>query len=934
MPDSRPWFTLKTGRSPALAAHLGIAAAYVLAAQLAFQVGTVHMIVASVWPPAGVALAVLLLFGLRWWPGLLLGAFVGNLLIGVPASLSAAFCVGNTLATVFGVTTLSRMGFSSGLHRVRDALLLIGVAVVSPVISATVGALALHLLAGAPGVDLPTLWINWLTGDAIAIMLVTPLLLAWLQGSRPELSRSRMFEMVLLGLSLLGACAVLRGVSQGYEYAVFPLVSWAGIRFGHRGAGIARVIVACVVVWYTLHATGPFVDLVNEGYWRLQLFLALLAGGTLVLTAMAVGQARVTSALRNSDFRFRRVFEHAGVGIGVVCERGNIIDANSSLQAMLGYSRDEIVGLPIAAVSHPDDVSTSRARLQELVSGQRTTYQMTKRYLRKNGSVFWGRLATTHMPASEDGPGCVIGLIEDISEQRAAEDALRGTSQTLQTLVDASPLAIYTLDAGGRVHTWNHAAERMFGWPAAEVIGHDLPSVPAEEMETFRRSLREVIAGEPLSGYQVQRRRQDGHTIDLRICAAPMPRQDGTIDRIIALAEDVTERKSLGEQLRQAQKMEAIGQLTGGLAHDFNNILTIVITNAALMATELKPEQSDARAELEELHRAALRGVELVRKLMAFSRRRAVELKPIDLGQVITDASQDLGRLLPASVEVAVQVESRAQLTISGDVGAIEQILFNLATNARDAMPEGGTLRLGVYRAWLDEEHRRTRGWGSVGDYIVLTVSDTGCGMSSKVRARAFEPFFTTKEVGKGTGLGMAMVYGLVTQHKGYADLHSEEGRGTTVRLHFPALPVSVQQSNRVSDSPPQVGGKERILVVDDEEGVRRSAVRVLTRFGYAVEEAADGEEALEVVGRGTAPFDLVLSDVVMPRMSGMALYRELRRRDSGARVLLMSGHTAEDLDALEEPDAGVNFLHKPWSITDLLRRVREVLDEGVAARS
>jgi signal transduction histidine kinase/ActR/RegA family two-component response regulator len=451
-------------------------------------------------------------------------------------------------------------------------------------------------------------------------------------------------------------------------------------------------------------------------------------------------------------------------------------------------------------------------------------------------------------------------------------------------------------------------------------------------MDTFRKSLGRVFAGEALRGHQVQRRRQDGHVIDLRIWAAPMRRPDGSTDRVIALAEDVTERKSLGEQLRQAQKMEAIGQLTGGLAHDFNNILTIVITNAALMATELKPEQAEARVELEELHRAALRGVELVRKLMAFSRRRAVEMKAVDLGQVITDASRDLGRLLPASVQVAVQVESGAQLTIHGDVGAIEQILFNLATNARDAMPEGGTLRLGVYRAWLDEEHLRTRGWGSAGEYIVLTVSDSGCGMSSSVRIRAFEPFFTTKGVGKGTGLGMAMVYGLVTQHKGYADLHSEEGRGTTVRLYFPVLPVSVQQSVLRSEPHPPAGGNERILVVDDEDGVRRSAVRVLSRFGYVVEEAADGEGALAAVGQAAAPFDLVISDMVMPRMGGMALYRELRSRDNGARVLLMSGHTAEDLDALDESEAGVRFLHKPWSITDLLRRVREVLDDGLKA--
>jgi PAS domain S-box-containing protein len=643
---------------------------------------------------------------------------------------------------------------------------------------------------------------------------------------------------------------------------------------------------------------------------------------------MAAGQARMTSALRTSELRFRRVFEHAGVGMGVVNEEGRMTDANASMQQMLGYTREELVGRPISSVSHPDDMMASQALLRELVAGQRNTYRLTKRYVRKDGSFFWARLATTHIPGEQEDRGYVVGLVEDITDQICTEAALRETSDTLQTLVDAAPLAIYTLDGEGQVRTWNRAAEEIFGWTAAEVLGAQLPFIPPEEGAKFRQSLRRVLDGELLSGFQVQRRAKDGRLLEIRICAAPMRGPGGNVNQVITLAEDVTERKNLGEQLRQAQKMEAIGQLTGGLAHDFNNILTIVITNAALMATELKSDQSEARVELEEVHRAALRGVELVRKLMAFSRRRAVEMKPLNLGQVITDASRDLGRLLPASVQVAVQVESGVQLTINGDVGAIEQILFNLATNARDAMPEGGTLRLSIYRAWLDEEHRRTRGWGSVGSYIVLTVSDTGCGMSAGVRARAFEPFFTTKEVGKGTGLGMAMVYGLVSQHRGYADLDSAEGRGTTVLLYFPALPVSVEPSTRSPDSQQPAGGKERILVVDDEEGVRRSAVRVLSRYGYAVEEAADGEGALAAVGEAPAPFDLVISDMVMPRMGGMALYRELRNRKSDARVLLMSGHTAEDIDALEEPAAGVKFLPKPWSVTDLLRRVREVLDE------
>jgi PAS domain S-box-containing protein len=584
--------------------------------------------------------------------------------------------------------------------------------------------------------------------------------------------------------------------------------------------------------------------------------------------------------------------------------------------------------------------------LRELLAGQRATFRFVKRYIRKDGSIFWGKLTATNVPDGLEGPDCAIGLVEDISEQRAAEEALAldvarrrqseedllRTTHTLQTLIDASPLTIMTLDGEGRVRSWNHAAEVMFGWTAAEAIGQTVPFVPSESMEHFRDSLRRVWSGENLTGLQVVRCRRDGQKIDVRVCAAPTRDSDGVIDGVIALVEDVTERRSLGEQLRQAQKMEAIGQLTGGIAHDFNNLLTIVITNAALLADEIPQDRADMRAELSDLQRAALSGAEMVRKLMAFGRRRSVEMRPINLGEAISDACHDLSRLLPASVEVGVEVESGPPPTINGDVGAIEQILFNLATNARDAMPDGGTLRLKVYRAWLDDDYVRARGWVGPGEFVVVAVSDTGCGMSRSVQSRAFEPFFTTKEVGKGTGLGMAMVYGLVRQHQGYTDLQSREGRGTTVRLYFPAVAAIAQSSGKQSDNHLRVGGTERILVVDDEEGIRRSAARVLARFGYAVEEASDGEGALAAIRNADPPFDLVLSDVIMPRLSGTALYQELRSNGRGVRVLLMSGHTAEDLDALDDPLAGANFLHKPWSITDLLRRVREVLDERPVA--
>lgn len=933
---------------PPAARYLALAAAYVTAAELGFKVAAVHPVVASVWPPAGLALATLVLLGPGLWPGIFLGAVLANAFNGVGWPGAAVIAAGNSLAAISAAYALRRGGFRFDLHRVRDALLLLGFgALLSPVISATIGTLALHLAAGVPAERITTIWVTWWSGDAIGIMLITPLMVAWADRKLPELTRGRLTEMVILGVALLATSVILMQALHGYQYAILPLVGLAAIRGGPRGASVATLLVGVVGVWHTATNAGPFVGSDQHGMWQLQLFLALLTTMSLLLAAMAAAQFRAAGALHISEQRFRRIFEHSAVGIGVVGAGARFTDANPALRNMLGFSYAELLDRTIADVTHPEDMAGERLMLEELLAGKRASFRLVKRYFRKDGTVFWGKLTATYVPDPGDGPGCGIGLVEDISEQRAAEEALardmacrrqseeelRRTTQTLQTLIDASPLAILTLDSAGLVRSWNRAAEAMFGWSAVEAIGYLVPFVPPEQKAEFRNSVDRVSSGEALTGLQAVRRRRDGQRIDVRICAAPTRDPNGVIDGVIALVEDVTERKNLGEQLRQAQKMEAIGQLTGGLAHDFNNLLTIVITNAALLADEIPQDRVDMREDLSELQRAALRGVELVRKLMAFSRRRAVEMLPINLGEVVSDAARDLGRLLPASVEVEVKAESGAPLTISGDVGGIQQILFNLATNARDAMPDGGTLRFRVYRG-RDEEHRRTRGWGSPGEFIVVAVSDTGCGMSPKVRSRAFEPFFTTKDVGKGTGLGMAMVYGLVTQHKGHADLDSEEGRGTTVRLYFPAVESTVRPLSEPPDARLRVRGSERILVVDDEEGIRRSAVRVLTRFGYAVSEASDGVGAMAAIRNAKVPFDLVVSDVVMPRLSGMALYRELRSHGSGVRVLLMSGHTAEDLDALDEPLSGARFLPKPWSITDLLQRVREVLDEGLAAAS
>jgi PAS domain S-box-containing protein len=794
---------------PVVAMHLGIALGYIVAAQLGFRVATVHPVVASVWPPAGLALAVLLLGGLRLWPGIFMGAIVANAIKDIPLPAATVIGVGNTLAAMLAAFALRRVDFRIGLQRLRDALALLGLgALCAPVVAATIGTLSLYIAGAVPADHLASVWYNWWSGDAIGVMVVAPLVVAWMHGRLPEPTGRRVAEIALLGASLLTVTVVLVRVLQSYEHAVFPLVGWAAIRYGQRGASIAAALVASVAMWQTVQGFGPFLSSGNDGLWRLQLFLALLAIGSLVIGAMATAQVRMEEA-------------------------------------------------------HAQD-----------------------------------------------------------------EEKLRRTTQLLSTLIDAAPLAILAVDPKGCVRSWNRAAEQMFGWPEAEVMGQTVPFVPPQALQAFRASLRRVLDGEALTGLQVRRNRRDGITLDLRICAAPTRAPDGTIDGVIAIAEDVTERKSLGEQLKQAQKMEAIGELTGGISHDFNNILTVVITNAALLADQIGLDRADMRGEVTDLQRAALRGAELVRKLMTFSRRRDLELSPVNLADVLTEMERALRRLLPKSVEVSSQIDNAGPLTIQGDVGAIEQILFNLATNGRDAMPDGGTLRLAVYRAWLDKEHRRTHGWGTSGEYIVLAVSDTGCGMSPETRARVFEPFFTTKEASKGTGLGMSMVYGLMKQHNGYISLYSEPGSGTTFRLYFPAATAGTQASAALANAAAPIGGTERILIVDDDDGIRRSAARVLKRSGYATEEAADGDKAMALLGGAENPFDLVLTDLVMPHMGGLTLYEQVQAHGNGTRVLLMSGYTAEDVRALNGAQPGLRFLHKPWTVTDLLRRVRGILDE------
>jgi len=510
-------------------------------------------------------------------------------------------------------------------------------------------------------------------------------------------------------------------------------------------------------------------------------------------------------------------------------------------------------------------------------------------------------------------------------QRKRAEEALRRSEASLRGFVDNTVFGISRSTADGTVVTANHALARILGFASPEeLLGLNVAADFYRRPEDRRAVNVEMQRGDRFENLEAEWKRRDGSPLTVRMSGRTVRSSDGGVTGYEVIIEDITERRALEGQLRQAQKMEAVGQLAGGVAHDFNNLLTTILASSELLATGL-PAGTPHRDDVEMIHQAAQRAAELTRDLLAFSRRQALELQAVPLGGLVADFARLARRIVPEDVEVIVQVDAPGGV-VRADAGAVEQILMNLVTNSRDAMPGGGTLRLLVGPGVLDEETCRARGWGTPGAYVVLAVSDTGAGMDAKTQQHIFEPFFTTKPVGQGTGLGMAMVYGLVKQHGGFVNVYSEPGLGTTVRVYFPVA-AEAPSRKRVTPAGDVREGKETILLVEDDAILRRTAKRVLEKFGYTVVTATDGLDALSVIQGQPAPADLIISDVVMPHASGPQLLSALRGAGARPRILFTSGYAARDVRERNSLETGVPFLAKPWTITELLRKVREVLD-------
>ncbi len=520
----------------------------------------------------------------------------------------------------------------------------------------------------------------------------------------------------------------------------------------------------------------------------------------------------------------------------------------------------------------------------------------------------------------------VVGVATDITERRRAEQALRRADEASRMLVHQAPFGILRATPDGTFLSVNPALVEMLGYESeAELLGRNLDRDVFKEPAARARYLAQMNDATGAVETQGVWRRKDGEAITVRLYGRSVRYEDGRIECHEVFAEDVSERRGLEEQLRQAQKMEAIGQLTGGIAHDFNNLLTIILANAELLS------RGPDEASLRDIISAAVSGRLMVNQLLGFARRSTLTLEPVHLGHLLNDLAAVLRRVLPADIELLVFADEDLP-EVSADGHAVEQILLNLVNNARDAMPDGGVLRLETSCTWISDAQRDVLGPGAASEYVCLAVDDTGQGMDEATRQRAFEPFFTTKPVGKGTGLGLATVYGLIKQHGGFVQIDSAPGAGTRLRIYFPVAEETTRR--RASGSHEQMalpaeGGKETVLVVEDQAQLRRATVYTLEHAGYTVLAAGDGIEALHLLRQHPAPIHLVFTDVVMSRLGGRGLYEIDRREGRTTPYLFTSGYTGRG----EEPlDPSLPFLPKPWTSADLLARVRQTLDSAKAS--
>ncbi|HPY30470.1 MAG TPA: PAS domain S-box protein [Verrucomicrobiota bacterium] len=639
-----------------------------------------------------------------------------------------------------------------------------------------------------------------------------------------------------------------------------------------------------------------------------------------------VERIRAGEALRETERRFSGLFENSPDAIFVENLRGRVLDVNSAGCRLQGLTREELIGAEMTDLVAPEERASMRTGFQRLVSGE-------GQQLESVSLAADGRRTPVEIRASRieyAGQPALLLHVRDVSERKRAESALRSSEMLFFSVWENSVDGMRLTDGEGNIVAVNEAFCKLMGLRRDQLEGQPYTVAYAESQDHERllRKYRERFRDRVIER-QIQRRLTlwNGAVVELEDTNS-FVELPGRPPLLLGLFRDLTVQKRLEEQLRQSQKMEAIGQLAGGVAHDFNNILTVIQGHIALLQQPARVLPASADRSVQQIGQAAERAAHLTRQLLSFSRRQVLQPRHLDLNELVANLTKMLGRLLGENITLQLQYRPQPSWVFA-DAALIEQVVVNLAVNARDAMPQGGQLTLRVSVTDVDAVHVAEYPEAREGCFVCLTVSDTGVGVPPEGLRRIFEPFYTTKEVGKGTGLGLATAYGNIQQHEGWIEVESEPNRGTTFRVYLPHQSEVATPMEEETPEPAIRGGTEGILIVEDENAVRDLLSAILGCYGYQVFPAASGPEALEVWAKHQEAIALVLTDLVMPdRMSGRELAERLWQDRPGLKVVFTSGYGAEVVGRELVLQAGLNFIQKPYHPNKLVQTLREVLDQ------
>jgi PAS domain S-box-containing protein len=632
--------------------------------------------------------------------------------------------------------------------------------------------------------------------------------------------------------------------------------------------------------------------------------------------------------LRTTADRLKAILDNAPVGVSIVDRDGRIVESNAAYQRITGFSGDELIGMNFKDITHPEDLPRNLKLFNEIATSPTQVFAMEKRYICKDGRTIWVRVIGSGL--SDDQR---IGIIEDVTENKWSQQALAESEERLRTIVELAPDGIFVVSDQGQIIEVNQAACKQLGYTRSQLLQLKIFDFISPR---FARRVVARLRGQVSSGsYESAHIRADGVEVPVELSVTKIMFHGQSA--LLGIARDISDRKraeeqreKLEQQLRQAQKMEAIGRLAGGIAHDFNNLLMVIQSHAERLQKRF-PDHDALQRNTREIMKAADRAASLTRQMLAFSRKQVLSPVVFDLNAVINDTAKMLSRLIGEDIELRVSA-AESLWAIKADADQIVQVLMNLCVNARDAMPQGGTLTIATGNVNVEEGSVGRQSFVSPGKYVSFSVTDTGMGISKEVQGQIFDPFFTTKEVGKGTGLGLSTVYGIVKQSGGYISVDSELGQGACFTVFLPGVnhPIISKISAQAEAQPPGIG---TILVAEDEEALRETICDCLRSLGYMVLEAGSGQQALAVASQHEGNIDLLVTDLVMPGMSGRELAQMLGSLRLDLKTIYMSGYADDAVLRHGIPELGAAFLQKPFYLDTLARKVRDTLGRTETVR-